>query len=136
MAGSFTVETDHGVSVTDVTDLVTDRVPGDVENGICTVHVPHTTAGVAINEAESGLLADIETILSTLVSEDRAYRHDEIDDNATAHLQSMLFGSSVTIPISEGHLDLGTWQSILFFDGDGPRRRTVTVAVVADSPSA
>ncbi|AKH97682.1 secondary thiamine-phosphate synthase enzyme YjbQ [Halanaeroarchaeum sulfurireducens] len=133
MSGSFTVETDHGVSVTDVTDLVTERVPDNVEDGICTVHVPHTTAGVTINEAESGLLADVETILSTLVSDDQAYRHDEIDDNATAHLRSMLLGSSVSVPITDGHLDLGTWQSILFFDGDGPRRRTVTVAIVGDS---
>lgn len=132
MTESFTVETGSGVSVTDVTDRVSERIPLETSGGICTIHVPHTTAGVTVNEAEAGLLADVETALASLFSDDVAYRHDEVDDNAVAHLQSLLLGPSVTIPVSAGDLDLGTWQSILLFDGDGPRTRTVHVTVLTD----
>lgn len=132
MNDSITVETDAPISVTDVTGRIEDLVPGSVERGLCTVFVPHTTAGVTVNEAETRLLQDLRTVLRELVGDDRDFRHDEIDDNAAAHLQSVLLGSSVTVPVSNGDLDLGTWQSILLLDGDGPRRRTVDVTVVAD----
>ncbi|MGM0398704.1 MAG: secondary thiamine-phosphate synthase enzyme YjbQ [Halobacteriota archaeon] len=130
MTETFTVETEGTVSVTDVTDRVKKQIPLEVEAGLCTIHVPHTTAGVTVNEAESRLMADIETAVSALFADDRDFRHDEVDDNAAAHLQSMLLGSSVTVPITAGDLALGTWQSLLLFDGDGPRTRTVSVTVV------
>lgn len=132
MTETFTVETDPGVSVTDVTDRVSNSIPLEVDRGLCTIHVPHTTAGITLNEAETGLLADIETVMTAMFDDDTEFRHDEIDDNATAHLQSMFLDSSVTIPITAGDIDLGTWQSILFFDGDGPRTRTVRVTVLPD----
>ncbi|UWG47658.1 Uncharacterized protein HSRCO_1375 [Halanaeroarchaeum sp. HSR-CO] len=130
MTETFTVETEGTVSVTDVTDPVKKQIPLEVEAGLCTIHVPHTTAGVTVNEAESRLMTDIETAVSALFADERDYCHDEIDDNAVAHLQSMLLGSNVTVPITAGDLALGTWQSILLFDGDGPRTRTVSVTVV------
>lgn len=132
MKESMTVETDAPISVTDVTGRVTDLVPASVESGICTVSVQHTTAGVTVNEAETRLLHDLKTVLQDLVDGDTDFAHDEIDDNAAAHLQSMLVGSSVTVPVTDGDLDLGTWQSVLLVDGDGPRRRTVDVTVIAD----
>lgn len=132
MTATFTVETEGTVSVTDVTDRVGHHVADDVDAGICTIHVPHTTAGVTVNEAESRLLDDVETALNALFADDLTFRHDRIDDNAVAHLQSMLVGSNVTVPIDGGGLDLGTWQSILLFDGDGPRTRTVSVTTISE----
>lgn len=132
MTETFSVQTEQGISVTDVTDRVSKSIPLEVDRGLCTIHVPHTTAGITLNEAESGLLADIETVMTALFDDDTEFRHDEIDDNAAAHLQSMFLDSSVTVPVTAGDLDLGTWQSVLLFDGDGPRTRSVSVTVLPD----
>lgn len=131
MRDSITVDSPPDVSITDITDRVESTV-SDVESGLCSVFVRHTTASVVVNEAESRLLKDMETVLGTLVDDERTYRHDAIDDNAAAHLRSLLLGPSATVPVEDGSLDLGTWQSILLYDGDGPRTRTVTVSVVRD----
>ena len=131
MRESFTVETSERVSFTDVTDRVEAVVPRRVGQGLCTVFVPHTTAGITINEAEPGLLGDLESAVVDLVPEGAGYEHDDVDDNADAHLRSALLGGSVSVPVSRGSLDLGTWQSILLFDGDGPRTRTVEVTVLS-----
>lgn len=120
------VSTSGSVEIIDITRRIADQVPAQ-HTGTCTVFVPHTTAGVTINEAESRLLADIETILSKLVPAEDGYEHDAIDDNAAAHLRSILLGSDLSIPVTNGELALGTWQSILFVESDGPRPRTVTV---------
>ncbi|MFB6122957.1 MAG: secondary thiamine-phosphate synthase enzyme YjbQ [Haloferacaceae archaeon] len=119
------VRTDDRLTVVDVTDRVTQALPADAD-GTCTVFVEHTTAGVVVNEAEDRLLADVEAFLSDLVP-DSGWEHDRIDDNADSHLRAMLLGESVTVPVTDGELDLGTWQSILFVECDGPRRRTVRV---------
>ena len=123
----FEVSTDDRIDVVDVTDDVESRLPADA-TGVCTVFVRHTTAGVVINEAESGLVDDVERFVDE-VGPDRDWRHDRIDDNAGAHLRSMLLGRDVTVPVTDGSLDLGTWQSLLFVECDGPRRRTVDVRV-------
>jgi secondary thiamine-phosphate synthase enzyme len=121
----FTVDTDERTQVVDVTDRVSDVV-SDGATGTCTVFVEHTTAGVVVQEAEPRLLADVERVLGELVP-DEGWRHDEVDDNADAHLRATLLGEHVTVPVSDGRLGLGTWQSVLFVECDGPRRRTVTV---------
>jgi len=122
---AFEVETTDRTCVVDVTDEVATAVPDDA-TGTATVFVPHTTAGVVVNEPESGLLADIEAALSRIVPDDD-YEHDRIDDNAAAHLRALVLGQSVTVPITDGRPDLGTWQSILFVECDGPRTRRVRV---------
>ena len=124
------VSTSESTDVIDVTDLVADALPPDVETGTCTVFVPHTTAGVVVNEAEPRLLADIEAALASLVPADGGYGHDEVDDNAAAHIRASLLGESVTVPVRDGALALGTWQSILLVEGDGPRERRLDVTVV------
>lgn len=124
---TFTVSTDSRLSVRDVTDGVEQALPPDAD-GTCTVFVRHTTAAVTVNEGESRLLGDFETALADLVPDD-GWDHDRLDGNADSHVRAALIGPSVTIPVSDGELDLGTWQSVLFVECDGPRERSVEVVV-------
>jgi len=101
-----------------------------VDSGICVIFARHTTTGIIINENEAGLKNDILMLLNELIPKGKGYLHDRIDDNAHAHLRSVVLGSSVTIPIENGTLALGTWQSIFFVECDGPRRREVCISVV------
>jgi secondary thiamine-phosphate synthase enzyme len=112
---------------------ITDRVQAAVEkagvrSGCAVVYVPHTTAGLTINEhADPDVISDIQTALDRLVPWDGSYRHSE--GNAAAHIKSAMLGHSVTIPVENGRLVLGTWQGIFFAEFDGPRRRKVIVQV-------
>lgn len=125
----FQVETDDRTEAVDVTDRVVAEIPDDLEAGVCTVFVRHTTAGVVLQEAESGLLKDIEDFAEGLVPSDGDYHHDRIDDNADAHLRATLLGESVSVPVEDGGLALGTWQAVVFVECDGPRTREVEVVV-------
>ena len=101
-------------------------VASGVKDGICTVFVLHTTAGITINEnADPSVRRDILAQLSKLVPDDGRYSHTE--GNADAHIKASLLGSSVTVLVHNGKLVLGTWQHVFFFEGDGPRYRTVLV---------
>ncbi|WP_226023485.1 secondary thiamine-phosphate synthase enzyme YjbQ [Halomicrobium salinisoli] len=122
---TFTVETDRRLQVVDVTDRVSEALPDDAD-GTATVFSRHTTAGVAVNEAESRLLGDYEAMLADLVP-DEGWDHDDLDGNADSHLRSLLVGASETVPVDDGDLALGTWQSVLLVECDGPRARTVEV---------
>ena len=90
-----------------------------IEEGICLIFTPHATAAVILNENEPGLKNDIIFKARTIFS--GKYEHDKIDNNAQAHLAASFFGQSVTIPIIENKLVLGTWQRLLFCEFDGPR---------------
>ncbi|WP_254526098.1 secondary thiamine-phosphate synthase enzyme YjbQ [Natrinema caseinilyticum] len=124
------VRTSERVDIVDVTSDVAETIPAETDDGICTVYVPHTTAGVIVNEHESRLLSDVERALERLVPRDEEYGHNVVDDNADAHVRATLLGESVTVPIVDGDLALGTWQSILFVDCDGPRTRRLRISVV------
>lgn len=101
-----------------------------VEDGVCRVFVPHTTAGVTINEgADPAVVADALARLEQLVPRNGPYTHEE--GNADSHIKAMLMGASTTLPVKGGRPALGTWQSIFFCEFDGPRRRRVVVAVSA-----
>jgi secondary thiamine-phosphate synthase enzyme len=115
----------------DVTDRVQQVVrESGVKSGLCHVYVPHTTAGVFINEnADPDALSDILNTLETLVPWENGYRHAE--GNAAAHIKSTLVGTSQTVPVREGRLALGRWQGIYFADFDGPRERHLQVTVLA-----
>ncbi len=126
----FRVETEERTQVVDVTERVAEEVPAD-SSGVCTVFVRHTTAGVVLQEAESGLVADVEEFVTDLAPSDGDYRHDRIDDNADAHLRATVLGESVSVPVEAGELSLGTWQSVLFVECDGPRTRKVDVVVTS-----
>ena len=130
MSERFGVETEARTQVIDVTDKVRDAVPDDA-TGVCTVFVKHTTAGVVVQENETNLVGDIENFLDDLVP-DEGHAHDRLDGNADSHLRATLVGSDVTVPVEDGELALGTWQSVLFVECDGPRRREVVVQVVEE----
>jgi secondary thiamine-phosphate synthase enzyme len=124
------VSTTECIDIVDITTEVAEAVPSDVINGVCLIFVPHTTAGVVLNENERRLLNDITRAVESLVSADEDYEHDTVGDNAVAHLQATVLGESVTVPVVKGELDLGRWQSILFVECDGPRTRRVSVTVI------
>lgn len=125
----FTVETDARLTTVDVTDRIAAAVPDDLERGIATAFVRHTTAALVVQENEPNLREDVESFLADLVP-DEGHAHDRLDGNADSHLRATLLGPDVTIPVENGDLALGTWQSVLFVECDGPRTRTVDVTVL------
>jgi len=119
--------------VVDVTTEVGDAVAGASGSAVL-VYVPHTTAGVTINEhVDPELVSDLEGALERVVGDDWPWRHDDQDGpNASSHVRAALIGSQVVIPLREdGSLALGTWQGVFFCEFDGPRDRTVYVSVLA-----
>jgi secondary thiamine-phosphate synthase enzyme len=101
-----------------------------IQEGLCTVYVPHTTAGVTINEnADPTVVRDMLKELEKLVPFHNGYEHRE--GNSAAHIKASLMGASVQVPVSGGRLLLGTWQGIYFSEFDGPRSRTVLVNLAA-----
>ncbi len=101
-----------------------------ITDGICTIFVKHTTSFIIINENEPNLKEDFISMIYSIVPENKDYRHN--DGNAHAHLKEIFLDSGKTIPVSEGKLDLGTWQSILFFDPDGPRERKIEIKIIGN----
>jgi secondary thiamine-phosphate synthase enzyme len=102
-----------------------------VNGGLCYVYVPHTTAGVTINEhADPDVARDVEGIFDRLIPLEGPYRHAE--GNTDSHMKAILTGTSQTVLIENGKLALGTWQGIFLCEFDGPRQRTVFVKVVPD----
>jgi secondary thiamine-phosphate synthase enzyme len=127
------IETEKPVEVVDITEQVELNMrESGVENGICLVYSLHTTTGLTVNEADDALINDILNLLQRIAPKGAGYQHDRGDGNAHAHLQATLLGNSVIIPVEMRRLALGTWQRILFFELDGPRRRSIFVRVLAD----
>ena len=126
------VRTARRSHVVDISNEVRDAIVG-AEGSAVLVYVPHTTAGVTINEhVDPELVADLENALEAVVRDDWPWRHDDQDGpNAPSHVRATLVGSSVTIPLrDDGSLALGTWQGIFLCEFDGPRDRSVYVSVL------
>lgn len=125
------IQTSNRTELIDITDQVRDTVrKSGIKDGVCVISTRHTTSGVIINENERGLKRDILDMLEVLVPENKNYVHNQIDNNADAHLRAILLGMSAVVPIENGHLVLGTWQSIFFVELDGPRTRNVNVKIM------
>ena len=126
----ITVSTRERGGALDITERVQAVVQrSQVEAGICQVYVPHTTAGVFINEnADPDALTDLLSTLDRLVPWEQDYRHAE--GNAAAHIKSVLTGNSQLIPVRSGRLALGRWQGIFLVDFDGPRERQVRITIL------
>jgi secondary thiamine-phosphate synthase enzyme len=104
-----------------------------VKEGIVLVSAMHITAGIYINDAESGLIKDIDEWLERLAPFNPNYRHHRTGEtNADAHLKSLLIHHEVIIPITDGKLDFGPWQQIYYAEFDGQRRKRVVVKVIGD----
>jgi secondary thiamine-phosphate synthase enzyme len=116
----------------DITHQIADAVKkSKVKNGVCYLFVPHTTAGITINEnADPTVQSDILKELNKLIPFDDNYQHSE--GNSAAHIKSTLVGCSQYILIDEGRLALGTWQGIYFCEFDGPRHRQVWLRVIGE----
>jgi secondary thiamine-phosphate synthase enzyme len=128
----LTIRTTARCEMIDITDRVAALVKeSGLQDGICCLFVPHTTAAVTINEnADPDVPRDILAALDRIVPLADRYRHAE--GNAAAHIKTSLFGVSQTIFIEEGRLVLGTWQSIFFCEFDGPRTRKILVRPTAE----
>lgn len=129
MLKSINIKTRARTDFIDITEDVQRLVhESGIRSGICLVYVPHTTAGLLINEgADPSVQRDIQETLAGLVPFNGSYSHAE--GNSPAHIKSVLTGTSQWIIIEEGRLHLGTWQSLFFCEFDGPRHRRVFVKI-------
>ena len=133
------VETAKGIGIYNITPQIEKILEAtSIQNGQVLVFSRHTTTALAINENEERLLEDTKVHLSKLAPPSARYLHNDLhlrtvppDEplNAHSHLMAMMLSTSEVIPVVDGQLALGTWQSVLFFDLDGPRRRTVLVQI-------
>ncbi len=130
MLETITIRTRTRNELLDITHEVQKIVQkSGVKEGICVVYVPHTTAGVTVNEnADPSVASDIRNTLSKLVPAGAGYSH--LEGNADSHIKSTIVGPSITLIVSEGRLVLGTWQGVFFCEFDGPRTRKVIVKVM------
>ncbi len=102
-------------------------------SGICTIYIPHATSGVIINENDDPEIINHFLGVLRKLAPRGSFRHDRIDNNGDAHIKSALVDPSVTIPFSDGKLLLGTWQSIMLCEFDGPKRRKVIITIIPEN---
>ena len=128
---SLKIDTSKNFEIIDITSKINELI--DVEEGIISIFSKHSTSAIVVNENESGLLRDLEFTLGNLITDKYSYDHDRIDNNARSHLKSFLLSSSECLPIKNGRLDLGTWQSVFFIELDGPRHgRTISLTIIGE----
>jgi len=130
---TLNIKTRSRVEFQNITRAVQEVVDASrIENGVCYVFVPHTTAAVTLNEqADPSVVEDIAEQLEALVPQHDNYHHAE--GNSPAHIKASLFGSSEMVLVDDGRLVLGTWQGIFFCEFDGPRNRSLLVKILPDN---
>ena len=126
-----TVKTGSKTEMVDMTARIQEAVSASgMTQGLCMVYVPHTTAGVTINEsADPSVKRDIMMVLNQVIPWKADYRH--LEGNSPAHVKSSLIGASETIIVKDSNLVLGTWQGIFFCEFDGPRTRKVHIKLIS-----
>ncbi len=127
----LTIKTERRTQLLDITSLVRDAAAG-ADGAAVLVYVPHTTAGLTINEhADPAVARDFEAALERMVGDDWGWQHiEEGEENAPSHIRAALMGPQVVIPLRDGELALGVWQGIFFCELDGPRTRSVYVTIL------
>ncbi|MFC1643636.1 secondary thiamine-phosphate synthase enzyme YjbQ [Chlamydiota bacterium] len=132
MITTIPVKTNSNTELIDISSHVIKFVQqSGILDGLCTIFIPHTTAGITINEnADPSVAEDILKEINKIIPFDDSYLH--MEGNSAAHIKSSLFGTSQTIIIEKGQLLLGTWQGIYFCEFDGPRDRKVVMKVIED----
>jgi len=134
MQGEITVSSTKREELIDITSEVKDLVKeSKIKQGICALYTPHATGAIIINEnADPNICEDVIEALKDLIPAGK-WRHDQIDNNADAHIKASIIGSSATIPIKDNQLQLGTWQNIFMADLDGPRsKRRIIITIIGD----
>jgi len=130
MLNEFSVRTNSRVEFVKITSQVQAADENGMKEGVCHVYVPHTTAGITINEgADPDVVHDMIMELSKIVPFEDGYLHQE--GNSAAHIKASMMGSSATILVQNGRLVLGTWQAVFFCEFDGPRTRRVLMQMAA-----
>jgi secondary thiamine-phosphate synthase enzyme len=136
---SFTITTDERTEIADITKLVREALQQfPVATGIALVNTMHTTCALFINEFQAALIDDLKSLIERLVPERGGYRHDDprYSDcergNANAHLRAALLGRNIAVGVKDGELALGRFQSIIFAELDGPRKREIAVQVIGE----
>ena len=130
----ISLSTDRRTQLVDITSQVQEALDGDAgAASAALVFVPHTTAGVTINEhADPAVARDFEKALERMVADEWGWEHiEEGEENAPSHIRAALMSPQVLVPIRDGRLALGTWQGIFFCEFDGPRERTVYVSALS-----
>jgi secondary thiamine-phosphate synthase enzyme len=129
----ISLQTDRRTQLVDITGRVQEAVNGSDAASAALVFVPHTTAGVTINEhADPAVARDLERALERIVEDGWGWQHVEAgEENAPSHIRASLMSPQVLVPLRDGRLALGTWQGIFFCEFDGPRPRTVYVTPLA-----
>jgi len=130
----ISVSTSKKQEMVDITEEVSSIVKkSNIKEGLCNVYAMHATAAIVVNEnADPNICLDTIEALNNLVKEG-VWRHDRIDNNAASHIKATIVGPSETIPVKNCQLQLGTWQGIMLFELDGPRRnRKVVINVIGD----
>jgi len=130
MFESIGVKTSSRIEMIDITDRITEYISRqNIKSGICCLFVPHTTAGITINEnADFAVRLDINSKLSELIIADENYSH--LEGNSDSHIKTTVVGSSLNIIIDNSRLVLGNWQSIFFCEFDGPRNRNLYIKLI------
>ncbi|RAO99844.1 hypothetical protein PW5551_02115 [Petrotoga sp. 9PW.55.5.1] len=130
MLFKYSINSHRREELIDITHYVKECVKkSKIEKGIAVLFVPHTTAGVTINEnADPSVQKDITTFLSQKVPKSNNYSH--LEGNADSHIKSSLIGPSISLIIEEGNLILGTWQGVYFYEFDGPRNRNLLIKIL------
>ena len=128
----FELSTDRRTQAIDVTQLLTSR-PGP--DGVLLVSVEHTTAAIFLGESGAEMFADYERVAEALVESHGPFEHERWNPgNAQSHVLSSFIGTQLLLPVTDGRLDVGTWQRVIFLELDGPRRRSIALLSLASQP--
>jgi secondary thiamine-phosphate synthase enzyme len=136
---SFTLQSEGCTEISDITKIVREAIQqSPISAGIALINTMHTTCALFINEFQSALIDDLKGLVERLVPERAGYRHDDprFSDcergNAHSHLRAALLGRSIAVGVSDGELTLGRFQSIIFAEFDGPRKREIAIQVLGE----
>jgi secondary thiamine-phosphate synthase enzyme len=136
---SFTLQSEEPTEVSDITKLVRDAIQQfPVTTGMALINTMHTTCALFINEYQAALIEDLKSLIERLVPERNGYRHNDprYSDcergNAHSHLRAALLGRNIAVGVNNGDLTLGRFQSIIFAELDGPRKREITIQIIGE----
>jgi secondary thiamine-phosphate synthase enzyme len=136
---SFTLQSEGCTEISDITKIVREAIQqSPISAGIALINTMHTTCALFINEFQSALIDDLKGLVERLVPARAGYRHDDprVSDcergNAHSHLRAALLGRSIAIGVNDGELTLGRFQSVIFAEFDGPRKREIVIQVLGE----